>query len=98
MSALQATSADLDARRRRIVFRSRHRGMLEMDIIFGGFVDAEIAALSEAELDDLEALLEAPDRDVFSWATGEAEPPERYDTPVFRKIVAFHTHLGPIHE
>ncbi len=98
MSALQATGADLDARRRRIVFRAHHRGMLEMDIILGRFVDAEIATLAAAELDDLEALLDAPDPEVFGWATGEARPPERFDTPVFRKILAFHAHAGPLHE
>jgi antitoxin CptB len=98
MSALQATGDDLDGRRRRILFRSRHRGMLEMDIILGRFVDAEIANLGPAELDDLEALLDAPDPEVFSWATGEAKPPERFDTPVFRKILAFHAHAGPLHE
>jgi antitoxin CptB len=97
MSGSQAPDAG-EARRRRIVFRSRHRGMLEMDLIMGRFIDAEIASLSESELDDVEALLEAPDRDVFSWATGEAEPPERYNTPVFRKIVAFHTHIVPLHD
>ncbi|WOJ91231.1 succinate dehydrogenase assembly factor 2 [Methylocapsa polymorpha] len=97
MSGSQAPAAQLDARRRRIVFRSRHRGMLEMDLIMGRFIDAEIANLSDSELDDVEALLDAPDPDVFAWATGEAEPPARYDTPVFRKIVAFHSHVGPIH-
>jgi antitoxin CptB len=42
-------------------------------------------------------LLEAQDRDVFSWLTSEAEIPGLYDTPVLRKIRAFHSHTGPIH-
>ena len=50
-----------------------------------------------SELDDYECLLEAQDRDIFSWLTGEAEPPSAYDTPVLRKIRAFHSHAGPIH-
>lgn len=80
---------ELDARRRRIRFRAWHRGMLEMDLIFGRFVDAEIARLDAAELDDLETLLEPPDQDVLGWMTGEVETPKAYDTPVFRKIRAF---------
>jgi antitoxin CptB len=96
MSGPQTTNG-LDARRRRIVFRAWHRGMREMDLLMGSFVDSEIADLSEAELDDLEILLEEPDRDVFSWLTGEVETPSRYNTPVFRKILSFHTHAGPIH-
>ncbi len=97
MSDPQAASAGLDARRRRILFRSWHRGMREMDLLMGRFSEAELARLSETELDALEVLMEAPDRDVFSWLTGEAQVPPAYDTPVFRKVLAFHTHRGPIH-
>ena len=93
----QASGLSLDARQRRILFRSWHRGMREMDLVLGRFVDAEIARLSESELDDYERLLEAQDRDVFSWLTSEAEIPGLYDTPVLRKIRAFHSHTGPIH-
>ncbi|MGH6835244.1 MAG: succinate dehydrogenase assembly factor 2 [Methylocella sp.] len=97
MPSLHASKFSLDARRRRIVFRSWHRGMLEMDLVLGRFADAEIASLGCSELDDYERLLEAQDRDVFSWLTGAAETPDSYDTPVLRKIRAFHSHAGPIH-
>ena len=97
MARLQASDLSLDARRRRILFRSWHRGMREMDLVLGRFVDAEIARLSESELDDYERLLEAQDRDLFSWLTSEAEIPGLYDTPVLGKIRAFHSHAGPIH-
>jgi antitoxin CptB len=97
MARVQTSDLSLDARRRRIFFRSWHRGMREMDLILGRFADAEIARLCESELDDYERLLEARDRDVFSWLTFEAEIPSFYDTPVLRKIRAFHSHAGPIH-
>jgi antitoxin CptB len=90
------SSAGLDPRRRRVLFRSWHRGMREMDIIYGKFADSEIAKLSEAELDDYEVLMELPDRDVLMFVTGEADTPENFDTPVFRRMKAFHTHSGPI--
>ncbi len=96
MSGSQITSPSLDARRRRALFRSWHRGMREMDILMGRFADAQLAELSDAELGDFEALMEAPDRDIFGWLTGEVDIPPAYDTPVFRKILAFHTHAGPI--
>ena len=97
MLSRQASDLGLDARQRRIRFRSWHRGMREMDLILGRFADAQIGNLSESELDDYESLLEAQDRDVLSWLTGEAEIPSLYDTPVLRKIRAFHSHTGPIH-
>lgn len=97
MPSLQASNLSLDARRRRILFRSWHRGMREMDLVLGRFADAEIVSLASSELDDYELLLEAPDLDVFNWLTGEAATPRLYDTPVLRKIRAFHSHAGPIH-
>jgi antitoxin CptB len=96
MSGSQISSAGLDARRRRALFRSWHRGMREMDLIMGRFADAEIEQLSEADLDAFEALLDLPDHDVFSWLTGEVETPAAYDTQVFRKLKLSHTHDGPI--
>lgn len=96
MSGTQITTAGLDARRRRIHFRAWHRGMREMDLILGQFSDAAIATLADADLDALEALMEEPDRDIFMWLTGEAETPKEFDTPVFHKIKAMHTHAGPV--
>ena len=96
MSESHSSSAGLDPRRRRALFRSWHRGMREMDLLMGRFADAHMAALSDAELDDYEILIEVEDRDIFGWLTGEMDIPPAYDTPVFRKILAFHTHAGPI--
>jgi len=96
MSGSQITARGLDARRRRALFRSWHRGMRELDLIMGRFADAEIARLSEAELDQYEALLEVPDQEAFSWITGEVKPPQEYDTQLLRKVLAFHTHDAPI--
>ena len=78
MSGTTRSSADLDPRRRRTLFRAWHRGIREMDLIMGRFADAEIGALSEAELDDFEALIEVPDRDLFRWLTGESPTPVSY--------------------
>ncbi|HVL72487.1 MAG TPA: succinate dehydrogenase assembly factor 2 [Beijerinckiaceae bacterium] len=97
MSGSTRTSADLDPRRRRILFRAWHRGIREMDLILGRFADAEIGTMGEAELDAFERLIEVPDRDLFGWITGEAETPPNYDDAIFRRLKAFHTHTAPIH-
>jgi antitoxin CptB len=91
---MDVNDLDLGARKRRILFRSWHRGMREVDLILGRFADAEVVKLCESELDDYECLLEAPDRDIFSWITRETAPPASYDTPVFRRILAFHWDTG----
>lgn len=96
MSGSQISSADLDARRRRILFRSWHRGTRETDLIMGRFADAEVASLNEVELADYEDLLEATDRDIFAWLTGALEVPSTYDTAVYKKLKLFHSHSGPL--
>ncbi len=97
MSGSTRSSADLDPRRRKILFRAWHRGMRETDLIMGRFADAEIGGLSEAELDEFERLIEVLDRDLLSWITGEAEVQENYDSVLFRRLKAFHNHTKPIH-
>jgi antitoxin CptB len=96
MSGSPPSLTDLDPRRRRARFRAWHRGMREMDLLLGPFADAKIATLREAELDDLEALMEAPDGDLFAWLTGATATPEAYDTALFRKLKLFHSHDRPI--
>ena len=89
--------SESDIRRRRIRIRAWRRGLRELDILMGGFVDARVDGLGEAELDELEDLLELPDAEVLSWLAGGASPPQERDTALLRAIIAFHTHDGPIH-
>jgi antitoxin CptB len=97
MSGSTRSSADLDPRRRKVLFRAWHRGMREMDLIMGRFADEAIGGFSEAELDEFERLIEVPDRDLLGWITGEIAVPENYDSALFRRLKAFHHHDKPIH-
>ncbi|TQF81476.1 succinate dehydrogenase assembly factor 2 [Elioraea sp. Yellowstone] len=77
----------MDARRRRILFRARHRGTHETDLLVGGFVAETIGTLDEAGLDALEAVLELPDPDLFDWLTGRRAVPAEAETPMLRAMV-----------
>lgn len=83
MTGSERSSADLDYRRRKVLYRSWHRGMREVDLILGSFADGEIAALSDEELATYEAFMAESDADILKWVTGEARVPARHDTPVF---------------
>ena len=87
MTGTTRSGEGLDARRRKLLFRSWHRGIREMDLVLGGFADAEIHGLNEAELDQYERLLEVGDADLLSWVTGETPAPEVH-TQLLRKIMA----------
>jgi antitoxin CptB len=88
MSASMLSSAALDARRRKILFRAWRRGMREMDLVMGRFADLYLPDMTEAELDEFERLMEAPDPEVLSWITGETPTPAAYDTPLFARLAA----------
>ena len=75
-----------EARRKRLFFRAQRRGFKEVDLIFGAFAETHLSGLSEAELDDFEALLEAPDQEVYSWLRGHAPVPATYDNTVFARL------------
>jgi antitoxin CptB len=97
MSGLNRSTDGLDPRRKKLIFRAWHRGMREMDLIMGRFAESRIDAMSDAELDTFELLIEAPDRDLLAWITGREPTPVNYDTAVFRALKAFHTHDKPVH-
>jgi antitoxin CptB len=88
MSGSMLSSATLDERRRKILFRAWRRGMREMDLVMGSFADSNLADMSEAELDEFERLMDAPDPEVLSWITGEAPTPPEFDTPLFARLRA----------
>ena len=79
---------DYDARRRRLLFRATHRGTYENDLMLGGFVRANLAALTDADLDALEALLEIPDVELADWLTGRRPIPPEAATPMMLRIRA----------
>ncbi|MGF7006923.1 succinate dehydrogenase assembly factor 2 [Aminobacter sp. BE322] len=88
MTGTTRSSEGLDTRRRKLLFRSWHRGMREMDLILGHFADISIDKLSDQDLDVYEALLDITDRELLSWIIGEAPVPASVDTDVYRQIVA----------
>lgn len=91
----ETSQAERDPRLKKILFRCWHRGMKEMDLLLGGFADAEIDRLSEAEILELEHLLTANDQDLYSWMTGRSPLPKEWDGPLYRRIIAYHQIAGP---
>lgn len=76
------------ARRKRLLFRAQRRGFKEVDLIFGAFAAEELATMPEAELDQFEALLIAPDQEVYAWLRDDIPVPPDFDTPVFARLKA----------
>src|SRR3954468_11487710 len=88
MTGTTRSSGGLDERRKRLLFRCWHRGTREMDLILGGFADAELADLADAELGELERLIELPDPDLYAAITGDAVLAPEYHGALFDRIKA----------
>ena len=82
------TDPTLSPRRKRLLFRAHHRGTKETDLLVGGFVARHIATFSDAELDELEAVLEYQDVDLTDWLTGRRPVPGSHATPMLGRLLA----------
>ena len=91
MSGTSRSSDGLDPRRKRLLFRCWHRGTREMDLLLGGFADANIATLDESELAELEQLIELPDPDLYAAFTGNTPLSPDREGGIFQRIKAFGT-------
>lgn len=81
--------ADLETRRKRLLYRSIYRGNKENDILLGQFARAEIETFDAKELDEYERLLERSDNEIFDWVSGQQPVPAEADCSVLRRLMAF---------
>jgi antitoxin CptB len=88
MTGTTRSSDGLDDRRKRLLFRCWHRGTREMDLLLGRFADAEIAVLTDAELTELERLLEIPDPDLYAAVSGDKPLQGEFASALFDRIKA----------
>jgi antitoxin CptB len=82
------TLEDIDIRRKRLIYRSWHRGTREMDLILGRFADKHVCGFSTEELEQYEAILTCSDPDLYDWVAGRESPPVDVRTPVLERLLA----------
>jgi antitoxin CptB len=85
----------LDIRRKRLLFRSWHRGTREADLILGSFAGSYLAGFDDPQLDRFEALLDVADAELFDWINGRAAPPSEHNHDVTRLLLAFRYRPRP---
>ncbi len=59
--------SNTDIFRKKLLFRSSHRGTKEMDILLGGFFKEWGNSLNESELIEFQSLLELTDKVISDW-------------------------------
>ena len=67
----------LEVVRKRLIYRSKQRGWLEVDLLMGTFADAFVVTMGEADLRVYEGILNRETLDLYNIITGkDACPPE----------------------
>lgn len=77
------------SRVQRLKYRAWRRGMRECDLVLGPFADQKLAGMDEGELDQFEALMEAPDDKLWTWILGSAEPDPEFAGPMLERVIVF---------
>lgn len=76
----------IENKRKRLIFRSDHRGTKEMDLLLGSFAKKHVPSMSEEELEQFDEILKENDPNLYNWITGKEPEPENVQSPLFDKI------------
>ena len=82
----------LAIRRKRLLFRSRHRGSREMDLLLGRFAERHLPTFSDRQLALFEDMLEHGDPDLYAWLAGRETPPAAQMHDVMKLFLNFKYH------
>ena len=74
-----------DIAKRKIRFQTR-RGLLELDLIFGRFMEKEFEHLSDQELSEFSEILEFQDQELLALINGHSATDKKDLIPMLEKI------------
>lgn len=77
---------DLENRKRRLLFRAWHRGIKELDLIFGNFIEANVQTFSHDECSWFESLFEEQDHEILKWVTDDIDVPEKFQGEMMDRL------------
>ena len=79
-------SVELNFRLKRINIIGKRRGSKELDLIFGRFIDENLAELDDPLLHQFEEFLELNDSDLHDYFFGNLAPPKKFER-IYKKIL-----------
>ena len=79
----------MDATRRKLLFRSEHRGTKEMDVILGTFARTFLPTATDEQVNDYAEVLEENDPDLYNWISGREDLPAQKNNPVLKSLVGY---------
>jgi antitoxin CptB len=83
----EQTETKIDIWRKKLRYRSWHRGTREMDLIMGRFADTNLPQFNETQLAEYEQLLTENDPDLYNWITHREPVPAEAQSSVMDLLV-----------
>ncbi|MFP6746593.1 MAG: succinate dehydrogenase assembly factor 2 [Alphaproteobacteria bacterium] len=80
---------DPEIRRKRLRYHSWHRGTKELDLILGQFAERHLPAMSVADMDLYEAVINENEHDIYAWLAGREAVPAEHDHHIMKMILNF---------
>lgn len=81
------TELELQIRRKRLIYRAKQRGWLEVDVLLGTWAHENVPSLNADELDQFEAFVNAETIDIYNVITLRLDVPESMKRPGGNGIV-----------
>ena len=85
----EPTAETRETRLRRLVYQSSYTGMKETDLLLGRFAKLHLHGLTDDELGQYEALLDAGDDRIYAWVVAGEPAPQMHDNRVLDLIKEF---------
>ena len=80
---------NIDKLKKKILYRSGHRGTKEMDLLLGSFVKKYVNSLNESELCELESLLNMDDEVLYKWYLSKEKTTLVPENSITKKLKVF---------
>ena len=80
---------NIDNLKKKILYRSKHRGTKEMDLLLSNFVKKYVNFLNEIELCELESLLNIDDEVLYKWYLSNGRTASIPENGITKKLKEF---------
>ena len=78
---------DLEAYKKKIIYKASHRGSKEMDILLGNFINKYVELFNKNELHQFDLILDIDDEDIYQWILGKRDIPNKYQNRVLSLLL-----------
>ena len=85
----EPTAESRETRLRRLAYQSSYTGMKETDLLLGRFAKLHLHGLTDDELGQYEALLDAGDDRIYAWVVAGEPAPQMHENRVLNLIKEF---------